>query len=304
VPAQRKKSRRLKSPKRKIFLYFLFSLILIFFPSFVFLQKRVWNGKDKLSVVINNPSGDILISTFDPNTKEIINLNISGELEVELARRLGIWKLKSVWKLAENENIEGKLLTETITKYLKLPVFLWADFPAGGFSKGGLGLIKAVFLPYETNLKMSDRLGIGLFSLRVNNKNKVDIDLAKSGFLEEATLTDGSSGYRLLRKLPDFIQAGFSDNQLSREKAKMIIKDRSGFNNSASELGEVVEVLGAKMASIVKEEEEDSDCLVKSKDRRLGRKIAWIFSCQLDEKDLEGNFNFEVILGKRFAQRF
>ena len=84
----------------------------------------------------------------------------------------------------------------------------------------------------------------------------------------------------------------------------MIIKDRSGFNNSASELGEVVEVLGAKMASIVKEEEEDSDCLVKSKDRRLGRKIAWIFSCQLDEKDLEGNFNFEVILGKRFAQRF
>ncbi len=115
-------------------------LILLFFTLLFFLifQSSFWDSDSKLTLVVNKKDGDVLIAVFNPVVDEVTSITIPKNTQLKVARQLGTWKAGSVWQLGENEDLEGKLLQETITYHLKLPVVAWADSPAEGFASGGL----------------------------------------------------------------------------------------------------------------------------------------------------------------------
>src|SRR3989344_9431467 len=103
---------RLASGKKrsKIFIY-LFLIILTFSLFLYFVTSRkYWDGEGRLTLAVQKLDGDVNIVTFDPKTSEIFNIRIPGSTEVEVANQLGVWKLKSVWELSMQENLEGSLL--------------------------------------------------------------------------------------------------------------------------------------------------------------------------------------------------
>jgi hypothetical protein len=310
VPARRKR-RSSKKKKRSVFKVTLFLVIFFFviLPLTYFLTVRNhWNGKDKLSVVIRKESGDIVISTFDPGVGEIINIAIPANTQVEVARGLGLWEMGSVWELAENEGLMGDLVVETVTRYFKFPVYIWADQQAIGFTDTNLlSTIKAGLYPYKTNLSLVDRVRITLFAIRVQNPDRVDIDLSKTPLLKEATFIDGTKGFVVASSSPYKILSIFSDPLISKEGSIVVIKDASGNVGLAEKAGEIIEVLGAKVVSIKKEsrhQDTNSDCLVKGKKIETARKIAKIFSCRLIKGEVEGNFDLEIMMGEEFAKRY
>lgn len=83
----------------------------------------------------------------------------------------------------------------------------------------------------------------------------------------------------------------------------MSIKDATGKYQEAEIVGGVVEVIGAKVASITRSEEEKMDCEVSGKDEVLMTKIVSIFSCR-KVKMQEDNFDVVIKLGSEFAKRF
>jgi hypothetical protein len=247
----------------------------------------------------------VVISVFDPGLEKITNIIIPKNAEVDVARQLGRWKLGSVRELGENEDLEGKLLAETIVKHFKLPVAAWADAPASGFADGDiLGIVKASLLPYKTNLGMGDRLKLGLFSIRINNLKRENIDFSEDNILKKVTLIGGEEGYILAGRLPNYIIALFSNPNISSEGAVVVILDATGKANVAEEMGEVVEVMGVKLANIKKEEVDDFDCEVKGKDKELLEEIAQVFSCKKLKEIPEGNFDLEIRIGRDFSRRF
>lgn len=284
--------------------YLVVLILLMASFSYFFLSSQYWDKDGKLSVAIWEGNGDVLISTFDPVSKEIANIQIPGETQVEVARKLGTWKLASVWQLGENEGFSGKLLAETLTYHFKFPVVAWADSPALGFSSTNLAaLVRAVFMPYKTNLKIADRFHIAAFALQVANPERVDVALAETTYLKRAKFIDGGEGYVIVGTPSPALSSIFADPEISAKATTVIIRDATGVE-WAGEVGRVVEVLGAKVASVVKEKADDIDCIVSGKDDSQVRKLASVFSCSIDKGEPDNNFDIEIRLGLRFATRY
>lgn len=294
------KSRKSGKPKTK----FLFPLVgLLLAVLYFFFGGKYWNGSHKLVLAIENSSG-VVVSVFDPQLEEIVNIRIPGKTQVSVSRNLGSWRLESVWQLGLNEKIGPQLLPETITKNFKIGTYAWAGAEGTGFSEGEfIPIIRAVLLPYATNLSFADRVRLGLFSLGTTEIKRSNIVAEEGGLLKKTRLKDGSEGYVVTGDIPKSLLAIFADPKISEGGGKVMIKDFTGSSQVAENVGEIIEVLGAKVASISKSPQEESDCFVLGVDEYLVDKISLIFSCKKIKKDA-GNFDLEIQLGKKFADRW
>ena len=306
TPAQRRKRiANFKNKGKKLPLVRLIALALAaIFLLYLALTTKYWNSKEKLSLVISSPEGGVVVSVLDPQNGEITNISIPKNTQVEASRQLGTWKIKSIWALGVNEKVGGALLKDTVVKNFKFPVSVWANGGALGFASGDtLGILKAMFFPYDTNLRMGDRLRIGIFSLGLSNSKRTDLDLAKSGYLKKAKLTDGEEGYVLSGRLPKDLLVVFSDPEISRLGLKVSIKDASGNPRVAQEIAEVIEVMGAKVAAVSKETKASSDCRIWGSNF-FAKDLTRLLSCKLEKEPPQGKFDLEIEIGEGFAERF
>lgn len=309
TPAQRRKRRSKRRANKKknssgIIKVVIAGLLLLFAYLLITFTTKYWDGERKLAVAVSHKNGDVSVLNLDPATESITSVKIPGDTQVLVARQLGTWRLKSVWNLGEDEGLSGRLLSETITKQFNLPVYVWAEEKALAFSTGEfIELVKAVTSPYSTNLGLGDRLKIALFSFGVKNFKREEINLADTSTLEKKNLVDGEEGYIVKGNPSSSILANFSQPIISNRSSKLKIIDATGKNGVAEGLGEILEVLGVKVASISQVKEEDLDCIISGKDEEAVDIIKNLYLCK--EEDL-GEDNFEVVvkIGKDFSERF
>lgn len=267
----------------------------------IFFNKKFWTGEDRVSVVTADGNGAIIL-IFDPVSEEITKILVPGETQVEVAKNLGVWKIKSVWELGENEGQYGTLLARSITRTFNFPVFLWSEDKILGLaSNNPLDILKATFSLFKTNLSLGDKVSIGLFSLNVRNANKKFIDLGKTTLLKKSTLADGGLGYVASNLDSPAISSKFADYRVSYRDFRIQIKDATGGGVWAEEVSEVIEVFGAKVASILNVDKKEIACEVKSKDQEVGKRISLTLGCNQTEDVPEGNFDMEIILGEEFT---
>lgn len=306
MPARKIKSKKLrkgskKGKSKRIFIFFLAVSVLGFF---ILLKTQFWQKNQRLILAINS-SPDIKIVVFDNNTYEITTILVPKSIEVEVSRDLGIWRIGSLWQLGINEKLGGKLFSDTITKNLRIPTYIWADKEAQGFASGNIfNVFKAVFLPYKTNLEFGDKIRLGLFSIRVKDFKMNTINLSNTEMLYKDNLKDGNSGFVISDKFPRNLLPYISDPIMSKQVLKITITDATGKPEVSERVGEIVEVMGPKVAAIVKREKGDFDCTVKSVNKEIGIRISRVFSCRIGKGNPEGNFDIELILGGGFAERF
>ncbi len=305
---RRKKLVRHKKRDKSRFNYKLasvFAFLAIFFSLYFHFTSRFRQYEKRLSLAIKKEDGDVLVSTFDFEADNITNIVIPQNTEVEVARQLGIIQIKNVWQLGINEGLDGELLAETVTRYLRFPLIAWSDNLGKGFANGNLvELLKAVFLPYKTNLNIGDKVRIAIFSFRVQSTKRVDINLSDTSYISKRFLTGGEEGYIVTGKFPDELLIVFSDPEVAREGMAVVIKNASSNVGVAKDLGEIIEVLGAKVVSIDKEEISKAGCEISGKDKKVLSRVANILSCSLTDKSIEGTIDAEIKFGEEFAERF
>ena len=295
-----------KNPAKIKFLFILLTLLGLIFSIYkIYSRKNLWSGEQKMAVVVQENKEDVSILIFDPVSEEITRISIPGNTQVEVAGNLGVWKIKSVWDLGKNENLDGSLLAKTVAKNFKFPVYVWSDKGILGFlSTNPFDVIKAIVLPYETKLGVIDKILIGSFSLNIKNANRIDVDLRETLFLKKLTLTDGTEGFGISNLSSQNILAKFADHSISGKNYTVIIRDSTGEPGVSEKVGEIVEVFGGKVASIKKEEDKDALCAVWGKDTEIAKKVASIFGCELNSDPFEGNFDLEITLGNKFTHSF
>lgn len=304
MPARRRRySVKVEKERKKTKLFWYVAILVVSLVSafsYLFLRTKYWDKDSKLSVVIRSEDGDVLVSTFDPQGNEITNILIPGETQVDVARNLGTWRLASVWQLGENEGFSGKLLAETITYRFRFPVVAWSDSPGIAFTGTNLvAMARAVFAPHKTNLGLADRFHIALFALKVGNSGRVDILLKDTSYLRKARFVDGGEGYEVVGTPSPALSAVFADPKISAKATTVTIKDATG-GGGAEVVGRVVEVLGAKVASIVKEDPKELDCVISGKEKYEVRRLSYVFSCGIGKPDTNSNFDIEITLGSEF----
>lgn len=314
MPAQRKrrlsKSRRRRASRRTlkkskgwpkiVYLIPVFAVLLFL----LFSKSSLWDVSSKLAVAVNAEDGPELL-VFDKELEEITRIHIPKDTETQVARQLGTWKIGSVWQLGENEKLGGKLLVESITFHLKFPVYIWADTAALGFVEGGpFSFLKALSFPYKTNLSLADRLKLAQFVLRVKEFKKSEVELSETSAIRRTKLVDGSEGYRTTGQVPPSILALFSDTHIAQKQTRVVIYDATEKYQLAQEVGEIVEIIGAKVTAIKKEEKKDYDCKVVGIDDKSAEKVALVLGCEKSSDKVSGNFDLEIYLGEEFSKRF
>ena len=281
--------------------------LLLIASSYLFLSltTKYWSSHERVSLVINNPNGDLTVTTFNRESGEINNIQIPGSTQLVVSRQLGSWKAKSVWKLGENEKLGGELLRESIIKNFHFPVVAWADSHATGLASGNFwSAIKSIFLIRKTNLGVGDRIKMAIFSIGVNNMKRNEINLAQTSYLKKARLVDGEDGYLISGGLPNNLLIIFAEPAIAKRGLKANIIDASGKNLLGQDVGETLEVLGIKVASVEKQAADKDDCSIKGTDTKIVRKLAQLFSCQKEIKSLDSKFDIEFKIGESFAKRY
>lgn len=303
---RRPTTRSLKNKKQGKWKFILIGLLLalLFLFHFFFIKTKFWDGKTKLSVAYPLEGGDVQVTVFDPVNGEIANILIPGNTEVEVSRRLGVWKLRSVWELGRNEDLGGKLLVETLAKNFRIPVYAWSEEGAMKLLNPGFkSVLNLLSGTYETNLSVGDRLRLMLFSLQTPGAKRADLDLSESIFLKMGTLKDGEVGYTLTDMESNRVLSYFSYTPTDDGMVTILIKDGTGEYGVAQSVGALVETIGGKIAAIQKEEPRDFDCSVIGDAEAIVSAVAKVYSCEIG-KNKESGFNVEVSLGRKFTERF
>ena len=307
MPARKKRLRSYKARKEKKKNLLPFFLIILLFGALLFYilaTSAFWDGKSKLSLVINNQE-EVIVSTFDPTNSEIINIYIPGDTEVELSRNLGKIRIENAWAVGLNQGEDGVILLETVRRNFKFPVFAWADGQALGFSQTNLSaLFSAVFTPYRTNLKIGDRVALAVFAIGIKNAKREDIDLRDTSYLQEARLVDGRSGYTLTGKFPQSLLIVLGDEEISSEEVTVSIVDATGDFEVSSYLTAIIEVMGAKVVSIEKNIVQAYDCEIEGTNKEIVEKIGKVFECSVSSGEANSNFDVVIKVGEDFANRF
>ena len=302
---QARADRKRKTEKKSFpFAKFLIPVILIAAAFlFVKINTHIWNGKDKVSVVYKEGSGDIGVIVLDPVLSEVTTLTIPGDTQVDVAREYGTFRIKNVWQLGVNEKIGGSLLAETVTQNFLFPVFLWAGKPSGLDDGDTAKILNFIFFPGTTNISLGDRLQLGLFSMKIQDMGRSRIDLGKSQFLDKKVLEDGEKGYVLVGPISQRLTIYFSDNEVGEANIKVNITDATGTAGVAEKLGEILQVIGGKVVSIDKKSAaEDSDCIITGTNSMAVKKIANLFSCKAEND--KTSFDLDIRIGREFAKRF
>jgi len=305
MPRKRKRTRSLRKEKKtgaKKYALILFAVLLCVLTYLFFLGKRVFDGKEK-TLLVAGGKNDVLIVILDPEVQEVTRISIPATTLVSVSRNLGDWKIGSVWELGENEKLGGRLLAETVTKNFYAPVSSWVNSDGFDFFQGKLGVLKFIFSGLESNLTFVDRVRMSTFFLGVKDYKKTDIDLAKTQFLLEQKLPDGSNGYVVTSNMPQKLLILFSDPELSNNTAKVSITNLSDSPKVASKMGAIIETFGAKVVMVQDKDEENVGCIISSKDRALVQSLLNMFGCEY-EKGEGGGIDVDFRFGKKFVEWF
>jgi hypothetical protein len=309
MPARKRKRIRNTSRevrKKKTVLKAVIILLAILFAVVYYkISGKFWRDDRKTSMVINQEGGGVLVAVFDPYLNEITTISIPAETEVTVAQQKGKWKLKSVWKLGENEELGGVLLAETISKYFKFPVVAWADKEATVIVDTKVSEI-AIFLfsPFKTNLSFIDRLKLIVFSLNIDNTHKIHIELSKTGYLKRKVLADGTHGFGKNGKIPSSLAVIFQEPEISESNLKVVIIDSSRRTGFAEEIGELVEALGAKVTAVVKKDLPDMDCTVFSENKKYREIFSQALYCENTNSEIESGVDVEILIGEKYLKRY
>lgn len=306
--ARRKRLNRFKAKKTGFgwYKYAALFLLVLTLGLVLTLSSRFWDGRAKVALAIATNEGDVIVSVFDPAGSRITNIIVPGSTQLNVAGGLGIFRAKSVWQLGENEGIGGNLLAETIVKNFNFPVASWGEENLRGLGEGGFaGAFKSVLAPGKTNLKIGDRIKMAIFSLSVKSPKRVSIDLKEGNYLRRTRLVDGAEGYLVSGAGFEKLLPLFSENGISQKNLRVELIDVTGGSGEiVNEVGITLEVMGLKVAAVSRRGAEETDCTFRTQDEGLVKKISFIFSCEREKGEPEGNFDLEVSLGRGFAKRY
>ncbi|OGM27336.1 hypothetical protein A2628_00850 [Candidatus Woesebacteria bacterium RIFCSPHIGHO2_01_FULL_40_22] len=285
-----------------LLLVFLFVLVLIIL---VRGKRSLIEGVNKVNIALRTHNDDVEVLSFDFKRGEINEVIIPGDTEVVVARGLGEFRLENVWRVSEDEGLGGELLAETLTSYLKIPVYIWADETAGALAeKHVIALIKAVILPYKTNLTFLDKAKIAYFNLSVKNTKRETINLADYSYLKKQVLIDGEEGFVLSGKPPSELYSLYSVEEISEKALRVSLDDESGEGTVSENLAQVIDVLGAKIAVVNTKEEKRGFCEVKGSSDVLISELQKLFNCTRVAEVSDDVFDVNIKIGSDFSKGF
>lgn len=296
---------------KRILFIFLLGLVLLglIFRVGGVLQKKVWNGKDRINLVIEN-KGTFLIS-FLPKNKELTVLIIPDDVYLEVVHGYGNYRLGAISALSVLEKRDS-LLAETIQENIGVSVDGWIsilDQEEGKAMEAKDLVLNSVFKGLSkgsvTNLSPWDLLNLWL-EVRQAKINKAEvISLKKISVLTELKLPDNTIVYLLDKNLfESTIKKYFEDPGLTGENFTIEIFNSTEYPGIAERAARLITNTGGRVIGVGNNDDKRKSCLLLSikekKNSYTLKKIKRIFGCIWEEGNRDERGDIRLILGEDY----
>lgn len=287
--------------------YWLLGIFLLIFTLLSVFLYKIFNADlgDSYVVSIYTESGEGHLLVFGISEEKLTKFTLPSQTLMDVARQRGEWRMSSVWKLIESEDLPKTMYSDTIIKSLKVPVNAWSSEDILSLYNFNLvNNLKFIFSA-NSNISFSDRIALTIFSTNVSHKDREEINLAETSYLYEAKLSDGDTGFARQTELSTRLRHYFVINTESNLIEKVEIINKSGMGNfSIDTMIKTLETVGLHILSIRDEENSDINCEIESKEKTESvDNIIKVFGCNFKKNDT-GNFSMKVSVGKNFVKRF
>lgn len=293
---------------RKLLLCILIPSFLVMFLALVIkliFLPSLWDDKYQFS--FSYPVSDgVVISILNPVTDSATNVFIPENTQMQVANKLGSWRLGSVWQLGKQEKVGGYLLSRSLTKTFFVPVDAWASETIKDYDGALWSRLQAIFLTSDTNIKFKDKLKIWLFMLGMPKGNSQTLALAETNSLSLEKLPDGSDGF-VPNALTDRVERLFFVDVVSQENARLGITNVANSSGTTNMLVKILETMGTSPVVIREGDFIDGFLCAIYTDASASytaKKMALVFDCPIKEKRSENNLDIEFVYGEEFVERF
>lgn len=245
------------------------------------------------------------------NTANVIF--IPNELYIETEGGYGIYPVKSLAELDNNEKADGSIISKTIEKNLALPVSYVFNFKDTVRSQNPSGNIKQIFtfknLFNPRSLSLNNFISL-LQSIRMFFHIKFTPDeninyfyLNKIPSTSEMILPDGRK-INLIdsSKLDLVLEQNFEIPAIRAENYSISVFNASDKPGYATQVARLIDHLGFYVTSTENYSEAKSGCIIKIKKFQLKTEsykiLKRIFHCSLEEPDSNTESDIGLIIGK------
>ncbi len=210
---------------------------IVFFVARLFYMPGVWDGKQRISVVLASP--EMVLVSYTPATERLAVWKFPGNLQMEVTRGYGTYEARAVAGLDNLEKKNGQLIRESVGYFLGLNVdsYLLDENIAvpwnvdNGWVKSRLrvGLVRKLMGKSVSTMSVSDlwRLWRAVGKVRAD---KVEvIDLAKTNVVHEVDLPGGVRAYQAdLQQVSALVQRYMTDEVLVNENSTVLVFNSTG----------------------------------------------------------------------------
>lgn len=270
----KRNTNRINSSKKIIGILFLTIGISILI-SLIYVLVKVYT-LDKFIVVDNN-SNSVEILIVDPQNEKFTKIKLPDNLEMSVARGMGEYKSSAIWSLSNKSEYGGRIVAETVSKNLGIPVYLWRDGKKG-------------------NISLIQRIRLALDKSKFN-----DIDVADMESFSVTKMKDGEDGYKITSELPERVLVYFVDDSFEGP-VSLSLEDLSGQPNLVSNVINIFSVYGLQVSELNKGFDPNLDCEVGGKKTKLVEAVKRILDCK--QINVSENKDLVIRIGGVFADRF
>lgn len=318
--AKKRKVKNPKSKKRKgINLIFLIVFVLILagigyvsWRLYFSWVNRHWITGARMTVIVGKENPKIY--SYNPQTKKITTIEIPANTEIEAANGYGTWLAGGLWGLGQQEKLEGGLLKNSIQKSLGIPVDAWIEEKGEKlFEKNALGFFEAAIGAMntgkiQTNLTFFDRLGLLTKSVGTGSTDRKEINLVQSGVLKKTKLSDSTEGYIIIPEKAKVVFSEMSDDLIYTEAQKVVIVNTTSKSGLATTVAQTASILGTRVINTKNVNDDVDDCLIRTKsesrDTLTVKRFVQIFGCDVENIQTKSTEDIEIVLGRKFAERY
>lgn len=271
-------------------IFVIFSILLVFLAvmaGLLYLNFQYKVGKSYIYALAFADGATVI--KHDMVDNEILMLNVDGEVGFQVSGGLGLYPLKSIYSLSQNEGTGTRLFQKTLMRNLHIPIHDVYDCrnmrKPDSFSTSlvlkcgrGLGVKGATFMIYG-KWKAGKNLNI----------NEIDD--------YNALLNDDTSEKRVVsQNVFSRLEFDFSSSMDIEEieNVKIVVSEGDYLPDYVSD---VIKIIGGRVVDTFSDETVEKGCLVTGSNKIFQKQIKRIFACktEYDLQDSEIKFSKEFL---------
>lgn len=248
-----------------------------------------WNENLAINLVVKNSSISLL--SYIPSEKRITIIKLPDNLLVDVPN-MGEWKLESVYKLGETNKLGSRLLEQTVSQTLGIPINGILDFSSSETNQKDViedfrkeANIFEVLKNLKTDLTLWELLKLKLALSAVRFDKVKVIDLTDLYILDDKVLADGTKVYTSDSVKIDSIIANISDPKISGENKSVAIFNATEVPLLAEKAGRLISNIGANVIVVSNANKKSARSYVLGEDSQTYQRLIQIFDPSLCSND-------------------